>query len=117
VSAAPPDAPRPDASGDAQAGTNQRLAQRRLISELARYFSYPTLARRHGWEGQVLLSLTIEADGHLQNLRLAHSSGHAVLDSAALQALHRVARLANAHEWLGGSAVDVRLPVIYRLQE
>jgi protein TonB len=101
----------------AAAAAHSRLAQQRLAAQLAHYFTYPALARRQGWEGQVLLTLTVEPGGHLQNLRVASSSGYAVLDAAALHALRRVGRLAETDGWSASRALDLRLPVIYRLTE
>lgn len=102
-----------------RAGTaaRRRLAYEYLAAQLAHYFTYPALARRQGWEGQVLLTLTIEPDGQLDNLQVARSSGYAVLDAAALHALQRVGRLSAAADWLAGSTLDMHLPVIYRLRD
>lgn len=101
----------------ADTAARRRLAHQYLAAQLAHYFSYPALARRQGWEGQVLLALTIEPDGQLDNLQVARSSGYAVLDAAALHALQRVGRLSAAADWLAGSTLDMQLPVIYRLSD
>jgi protein TonB len=44
---------------------------------------YPEVARQQGVEGTVALLLTIEADGSLEAVKLAKSSGHSALDDAA----------------------------------
>lgn len=110
-------APASDSTALAHQSARSRLAHEYLAAQLARYFTYPALARRQGWEGQVLLAVTIEPDGQLENLQVASSSGYAVLDAAALHALQRVGRLAAAADWLAGTTLDMRLPVIYRLRE
>jgi protein TonB len=117
TSPAPDAAPASDSTALAAVSTRSRLAHDYLTAQLARYFTYPALARRQGWEGHVLLALTIEPDGQLENLQVASSSGYAVLDAAALHALQRVGRLAAAADWLAGTTLDMRLPVIYRLTE
>lgn len=91
--------------------------QASLYAMLARYFEYPFLARQHGWEGQVLLAFHVTGDGRLQALRVARSSGFAVLDASALHSLGRVERLDEARAWLNGFGMDMQLPVIYRLVE
>lgn len=48
---------------------------------------YPWIARLRGYEGVVLLSAEIDADGKVGNLRLKKSSGFAVLDRSALDAV------------------------------
>jgi TonB family protein len=48
---------------------------------------YPWIARLRGYEGVVLLSAEIYADGKVGNLKLKKSSGFAVLDRSALEAV------------------------------
>ncbi|HTT84887.1 MAG TPA: energy transducer TonB [Rhizomicrobium sp.] len=45
---------------------------------------YPVLARRIGEQGTVLLKITVNADGSVQNVTVARSSGDNDLDEAAL---------------------------------
>jgi protein TonB len=80
---------------------------------LARHFRYPLLARRQGWQGEVLLSVHIAADGSIGPSTVLRSSGHAVLDRAAVAALARVPALS----WTPGVAFVLELPVIYRLNK
>ncbi|MFQ6023778.1 MAG: TonB family protein [Acidiferrobacterales bacterium] len=89
----------------------------RLQTDLSRYFWYPAVARRLGWQGSVRVRFTIEPDGRLTNIRVAQGSGYAVLDESAIQALRKVRHLAEAPAWLEGRAIDIELPVIYRLEE
>lgn len=49
--------------------------------------AYPHLARKLGWQGTVLLHVQVSADGRCAAVQLKRSSGHAVLDEAALQAV------------------------------
>ena len=85
--------------------------QRALIA----HFEYPLLARRRGWEGVVHVGVRVEADGQLSRLRLVATSGHALLDRAALQSLGNVDRLKDSVDWLNGRQVDMILPVRYQL--
>jgi len=101
------------ASGDAL--RNQLLGE--LQTRLARYLTYPPLARERGWQGTVLLGLHVESNGRLGNVRLERSSGYAVLDRSALNSLNRLGYLSEAVAWLNGRSVDMQLPVIYRLVE
>lgn len=91
--------------------------QSQLLTELKRYFEYPLLARRRGWEGTVWLEFIVMPDGVLERIHVAQGSGYDALDDSALNALRRVGRLPEASAWLNGHALDVELPVIYRLQE
>lgn len=87
----------------------------RLRDALAPYFTYPMMARRNGWQGQVQVGLRVEADGRLSHVRIAHSSGHTLLDSAALTALTQITTLPKAAGWLDGRHFDMVLPIEYRL--
>ncbi len=50
---------------------------------------YPRLARRRGLEGAVLLEVLVDVSGRVADIRIASSSGHAILDRAALEAVRR----------------------------
>jgi protein TonB len=84
----------------------------RLQEALARHFSYPLLARRRGWQGEVLLAFRLQSDGRIIDARVARSSGYGVLDRAALDALGKVGRISPESEY----GFAMQLPVIYRLE-
>lgn len=73
------------------------------------------LARRRGWEGRVDVGLRIDAAGGLSRLRVVSTSGHGVLDKAAVNALLQIERIRTATEWLPERHFDMVLPVRYRL--
>ncbi len=87
-----------------------------LETDLSRYFSYPALARKQGWQGHVNVAFTVESNGQLTNVRVTRSSGYYLLDQSALAALRKVGHLAEAPQWLNGQSITVELPVIYRLE-
>lgn len=84
--------------------------------ELARHFHYPPLAVRRGWQGQVLLAFRVGVDGAIEAVHVAQSSGHALLDRAALGALGKVHKVALQRGPLR-APLELQLPVIYRLEE
>jgi protein TonB len=45
---------------------------------------YPSLARKRGWQGKVVLEVVILADGSVEQVRLHSGSGFALLDKAAI---------------------------------
>jgi protein TonB len=51
---------------------------------------YPRLARQRGMEGAVTLEVSVDAEGAVATIRVAESSGHAILDEAAVRGLERV---------------------------
>jgi protein TonB len=100
-----------------KAGERARARIRgRLETDLSRYFSYPPVARKQGWQGHVSVEFTVQPDGQLTNVRVTRSSGYHVLDQSALAALRKVGHLAEARQWLNGQSITVELPVIYRLE-
>ena len=48
---------------------------------------YPELARQRGWEGDVLLRLTIDETGMVTDVTVKRSSGYELLDAAAVRAV------------------------------
>ena len=75
---------------------------------------YPLAARRNGAQGRVVLSVQVSAGGAGGEVLLKHSSGHAVLDNAALQTV-RHWRFIPARR--GDAPVEswVDVPIIFRL--
>jgi protein TonB len=51
---------------------------------------YPSAARRRGSEGVVEVEITVDATGAVSTLRVAVSSGHPMLDEAALKGLSTI---------------------------
>lgn len=50
---------------------------------------YPRSARRNGWEGTAVLTITVGPDGRCESVTVAESSGYQVLDREALKAVRR----------------------------
>lgn len=77
---------------------------------------YPNLARRRGYQGQVVVRVSVQASGAVGNAVISKSSGYQVLDEAALEAVKawrfRPARRA-------GQAVNATLnvPVVFQLEK
>lgn len=88
-----------------------------LLKDLARRFTYPLIARRRGWQGRVLLSITIRSNGTLARVHVTQSSGFDILDRSAVNTLRSVGQLADATPPLGGQSLELLLPVVYRLTD
>ncbi|MDA3969757.1 MAG: energy transducer TonB [Desulfobulbaceae bacterium] len=76
---------------------------------------YPRLARRRGLEGVVLLEAFIDVAGEVAELNIFTSSGHPVLDQAALKAVRRWRFRAGT---IGGNRHEmwVKVPVRFQLR-
>lgn len=103
----------PATNHDGDDAYTANVVRAQVVSELARHFRYPPLARLRGWEGRVLLGFRVESDGQLHQQRVLNTSGFVVLDQAALDSLRRVARVADA----GDTRLDLQISVLYRLTD
>lgn len=76
---------------------------------------YPRAARLRGLEGRVLLGVEVSPLGECRHVEVIESSGHALLDRAALEAVRRW-RFIPARR--GGEPIAARLevPIIFRLE-
>jgi periplasmic protein TonB len=84
-----------------------------LALALGRHFRYPWAARRLGLEGEVRVRFAVDGGGAVAPSGLVRSSGHNLLDHAALAGLAQLARAEHLPD-LGGRTVE--LPVRYRLE-
>ena len=115
----PVDSPGPSAAVAASSPEYSRQEADRhlrnsILELVASNLKYPPLARRKGWQGIVILELHIEADGRISRLHVNETSGYPVLDRAAVESL-QLASVTQAGQWLDGEAVDIVVPVEYRL--
>jgi len=76
---------------------------------------YPPLARRRQWEGTVVLEVLVSAEGRASNLAVHESSGHALLDEAALKAV-KAWRFAPGRRGTAAVAMPVLAPVRFGLR-
>lgn len=83
----------------------------RRVAELKRY---PSSARLNGQEGKVILKAVIRADGHLAEVSVQKSSGHQILDAAAIEAVKLACPLHMKHA-IGKPEIVVSLPIVYSL--
>lgn len=83
----------------------------RRVAELKRY---PTSARMNGQEGKVILKAVIRSDGYLTDVSVQKSSGHSVLDAAAIEAVKLACPLYMKHA-IGKPQIVVSLPIVYSL--
>lgn len=77
---------------------------------------YPIAARRRGVEGRVVLRVSVAADGAVEQVAVATSSGYALLDRAAQRAVERwrfvPGRIAGVPV-----AASVDVPILFRLKD
>lgn len=95
------------------AGTLPRLegeAAQRAAEQLRRELPYPTEAIERGLQGEALVLLFLDASGNAIAARLEASSGHALLDDAAVRAARTLRSLPDS------APREVLFPVRFRLR-
>jgi pilus assembly protein CpaC len=75
---------------------------------------YPMDAKELGWEGTVKLSLLIAADGKLEDIYVAKSSGHRILDLAAMDAVKKQAPFPSFPLQATQYEILIEVPITYR---
>lgn len=76
---------------------------------------YPLIARIKGWQGRVLLDVVVSAQGRPHTVTVERSSGHRVLDLAALKAVRSwrfIAAQRDGRNVFG----QLTVPVVFRLE-
>lgn len=106
------------ASAASASGSDVKTDNRWLVESLWRRVAelkhYPGSARLNGQEGKVIVRAVIRSDGQLADVMVQKSSGHSVLDAAALEAV-KLACPIHMKQAIGKSHIVVTLPVIYQL--
>jgi protein TonB len=77
--------------------------------------AYPRAARRRGLEGRVTLQVHIDRYGRVQQVAVQISSGHPILDRAAIRTVRRW-RFAPAGRNGRAVAAQLQIPVVFRLR-
>lgn len=77
--------------------------------------AYPRIARNRGWQGKVLLKVQVSASGTSQNVAVHKSSGHDLLDEAAIEAVKKW-RFIPARRGNTPVASSVIVPILFSLQ-
>ncbi len=85
---------------------------RRLVQDQR----YPSEALRRALQGTVRIDLTIGRDGRVRAVRVTGSSGHPVLDEAAIFRGRTVEGLPPPPPLLRGREFHLALPVTFRLE-
>lgn len=107
-------APAEPRSGPDAVGLRQyRLA---LAGEARRFRSYPEAARREGAHGTAEVRISVGLGAQRQT-ELVRSSGHALLDTVALDMLRSAAARTTLPESLRGQEFAILLPVVFEVED
>jgi protein TonB len=84
-----------------------------VLALLPPRLKYPRLARKRGWSVTVHVQVTLSDGGRVSNTTVVRSSGHRLLDQAALERLNGVRMLSTTGERHAPPTLE--LPVVYEL--
>lgn len=85
-----------------------------LYSKISQHKVYPRESQELDQEGKATVSFVLAPNGTVSDLRLAGSSGYALLDSAAIQTIQKSEPFSKAHFYLH-HAMSFDLPVTFSL--
>lgn len=77
---------------------------------------YPELARQEGLQGNTKVEFVIEKDGSISKIKILFSSGHKILDNAAVEAVKKATPFLNIPQELEKENLNVKLQVVFQLQ-
>lgn len=83
-------------------------------SRLNRAFRYPVAAKRQGLQGTAQVRFTVTSGGGVSNVRVVASTGHAVLDQAALETVRRASPFPKIPDGAGMSSKTYTIPLFFK---
>ncbi len=99
-------------------GDSEEYMKKKYLKEHFRYIrdlimqhiTYPLLARKMGWKGQVTVSFVICEKGTVERIRIIKSSGHKILDENVESTIREVQPFPKPPV-----RAEIIIPVVYRL--
>jgi protein TonB len=88
--------------------------QQKISTLLERYKRYPPNAR-HGENGVVRLSFSLDRQGHVTASRIIESSGYDMLDDESLELVKRIAPFPPPPSSMPGPSITFVVPIRYKL--
>lgn len=82
-----------------------------IRDRIVKAISYPAMARKMGWHGQVKIAFVVCEDGGVRDVRVVDSSGHGLLDRNAVDTVKQVAPFPRPPV-----LAEIRMAISYRLQ-
>lgn len=87
-----------------------------ISAHLNRRKTYPVEARQARQQGVVTVRFTVDRSGNVSGVSIKRGSGHAILDSATLALVQRVAPLPRMPAAMQRDSVSLSLPIDYSLR-
>lgn len=102
---------------DAQARRRLEDWQRKLFTHIGRHKAYPDEARAKKLSGDVLVAFELDRDGKILSAQIARSSGHKVLDEAAIAVMRKANPLPPLPFEVRGTTARLTLPMKFTMSK
>ena len=86
-----------------------------LVKHLQQFKRYPSEAQQRGEEGVVLLSFSVDRDGHVLSREVLHSSGYPALDDEVMSMIERAQPLPPFPPSMPEAKLDLTVPIRFSL--
>jgi protein TonB len=106
--------PAPSVAADAGTLDQYRIA---IYSVAKRYKKYPRVALDNNWEGKVVVRMVIGANMMISSISIKTSSGHEVLDQAAIETIKKTKPLVAIPDALRGREFGLDINFIFNLRD
>lgn len=88
-----------------------------LFNAISKFKKYPRIALSRGWEGKVIVELSLDGNGKLKSKKIIQNSGYEVLDQQALEMVDKALPFPEPPEALRGSGFTIRVPIPFKLEQ
>lgn len=112
----PPVAIKPTAPSQAEVNDANDRYGNTLWSAISKYKKYPRIAQQRGWQGEVIVELSLDGNGKLKSKLILQSSGYETLDNQALEMVEKALPFPAPPEALRGSNFTIRVPIPFKLE-
>jgi protein TonB len=112
----PPVIPKPTTPSPAQISDANDQYGNTLWGAISKYKKYPRIAQQRGWQGEVVVELSLDGNGKLKSKQILQSSGYDSLDQQALEMVEKALPFPQPPEALRGSNFTIRVPIPFKLE-
>lgn len=90
--------------------------QKSIVLRIAHAKTYPSQARANGVEGEVRVAFAMDRYGNIISRQIETSSGHAILDDAALRVLDEIGKMPTPPNHLSGERFEMLIPFNFAIK-
>lgn len=112
----PPVVQKPVAPSPAQISDANDQYGNTLWGAISKYKKYPRIAQQRGWQGEVIVELSLDGNGKLRSKQILQSSGYDSLDQQALEMVEKALPFPPPPEALRGSNFTIKVPIPFKLE-